>query len=275
MAVVGTVAELVRYPVKSMQGQPVARSPVSSHGLEADRGYAVRDLGTGKVASAKQPRHWRTLLDCHASVEDGLHVRLPDGRTLAHGRHDLDGELSALLGRPVRLVEAAAGELGTYDSDWPAVTGVTLEGEHEFPVALGTEAVTFADLAAIHLMTSTTMARLRALAPDATIGSRRFRPNLVLDTDREAPREAEFLEDAWVGRTLRVGDRVELAVTLRTPRCVMTTVEQPGLEHDLEVLRASAENRHDLGVGTFACAGVYAEVVTPGEVALDDAVTLV
>jgi uncharacterized protein len=271
MGVVGTVAELVRYPVKSMQGQRVERCSVSSRGLQADRVWAVRDLETGKVASAKQPHRWRTLLDCHAGVEDELRIRLPDGRTLGPGSHDLDRELTELLGRDVRLVDADDGELGTYDSQWPAIAGVTIEGDHEFPVAMGTEAATFADLAALHLMTSSTLARLRTLAPGAAIETRRFRPNLVIDTGEEAA----FLEDEWVGRTVRIGDHVEVQVTLRTPRCVMTTVEQPGLDGDLEVLRAAAENRHDLGVGTFACAGVYAEVTTEGPVALGDEITVV
>ncbi len=271
MEVVGTITELVRYPVKSMQGQPVERAAVSARGLEADRAYAVRDLETGKVASAKQPKRWRTLLDCHASVEDDLRIRLPDGRTLTRESHDLDRELTELLGRDVRLVDTDDGELGTYDSQWPAIAGVTIEGDHEFPVAMATEAATFADLAALHLMTSSTMGRLRTLAPDATIEPRRFRPNLVIDTGDEA----EFLEDQWVGRTLRIGEHVEVQITLRTPRCVMTTVEQPGLDRDPEVLRAAANNRHDLGVGTFACAGVYAEVTADGPVALGDVVIVV
>ena len=280
MGVVGTVAELVRYPVKSMQGQPVERASLSARGLEADRVWAVRDLETGKVASAKQPHRWRTLLDCHASVEDDLRIRLPDGRTLTPGSHDLDRELTELLGRDVRLVDANDGELGSYDSEWPRIAGVTIEGDHEFPVAMGTEAATFADLAALHLLTSSTMGQLRTLAPDAAIETRRFRPNLVIDTGDEAA----FLEDEWVGRTLRIGEHVEVQVTLHTPRCVMTTVEQPGtvgagsgraLDRDLEVLRAAAENRHDLGVGTFACAGVYAEVTSDGPVALGDEVSVV
>lgn len=276
MTRIGTVRELVRYPVKSMQGQPVERTPMSRDGVADDRRLAVRDLETGKVASAKQPSRWRALLDCRASLTDeaggAVEVTLPDGRTLVHGRDDLDAELSRLLDREVALVTAAPGELGAYDSDWPRIAGLTLEGAHEFPVALATEAVTFADLAAIHLMTSATLARLRSLRPEATIEPRRFRPNLVVDTGDES----DFLEDAWVGQRLRLGEEVELAVTLRTPRCVMTTVAQPGLEHEPDVLRAAAANRHDVaGAGTFACAGVYAEVAVPGTVALDDPVTLV
>jgi uncharacterized protein len=271
MTVVGTVRELARYPVKSMQGEILTRASVTRDGLDADRRYAVRDLETGKVASAKDPKRWRALLDCHASLDEDLGVRLPDGRELSGRADDLDDALSALLGRRVALVEAASGRLGTYDSEWPHVPGTTMEGSHEFPVAMATEAVTFADLAALHLMTSATLERLGALAPDTTIEPRRFRPNLVVETEPDAG----FVEDEWVERTLRIGDRVELQVTLRTPRCVMTTLSQPGLERDPAVLRAAAENRHEVGgVATFACAGVYAEVVTPGAVQVGDPVRL-
>ena len=55
----GTVARLRRYPVKSMLGEDVAASTVSRHGLAGDRRLAVVSRTTGKVASAKLPRLWR------------------------------------------------------------------------------------------------------------------------------------------------------------------------------------------------------------------------
>jgi hypothetical protein len=55
----------------------------------------------------------------------------------------------------------------------------------------------------------------------------------------------------------------------------MTTVAQPGLGHDPGILRAAATNRHRFhGLGTLACAGAYAEVVTPGLVSTGDEVVL-
>jgi uncharacterized protein len=74
---------------------------------------------------------------------------------------------------------------------------------------------------------------------------------------------------------LRIGDAAGIRLTTRAPRCVMTTVEQPGLPHDPGILRAAATNRqHFRGVGTLACAGAYAEVVTAGPVQVGDTVTL-
>jgi uncharacterized protein len=270
VATVGTVRELVRYPVKSLQGETLPEVAVNHHGLEHDRAYAVRDLATGKVASAKQPNPWAALLDCGARYDRGLCVTLPDGRERSLADGELDAALSGLVGREVAVVGAARDRLGTYESQWPRVPGVSLEGEHEFPVAMATEAVSFVDLAAIHLLTTASLRRLQQLAGSATVDPRRFRPNLVIDTGEQA----DFLEDTWVDRRLRVGE-AELQVTLRTPRCVMPTLAQPGLAHEPAVLRAAATNRHDVGgVGAFACAGVYAEVVTPGAVRLDDPVEL-
>ena len=56
-----------------------------------------------------------------------------------------------------------------------------------------------------------------------------------------------------------------------TMRCVMTTLAQGPMPQDRATLRAiAAHNRVDIGgLGTWACAGAYAKVVTPGEAAVD------
>lgn len=60
------------------------------------------------------------------------------------------------------------------------------------------------------------------------------------------------------------------------PRCVNTTLAQGDLPRDREILRTVArENRQEFaGLGQWACLGVYATVVEPGEVAVGDAVEL-
>ena len=60
------VAELWRYPVKSMQGERVDVSDVADAGFTGDRAYAVIDPASGKVGSAKHPRLWGALLQCKA-----------------------------------------------------------------------------------------------------------------------------------------------------------------------------------------------------------------
>ena len=54
----------------------------------------------------------------------------------------------------------------------------------------------------------------------------------------------------------------------------MTTLQQRDLPKDAAILRTIAQaNQQALGpLGTFACAGAYAEVVTPGVVRVGDPV---
>lgn len=54
---VGTIATLWRYPVKSMRGEELNSAEITTRGLRGDRAYAVIDAETGKVASAKHPKN--------------------------------------------------------------------------------------------------------------------------------------------------------------------------------------------------------------------------
>ncbi|TIW75903.1 MAG: MOSC domain-containing protein, partial [Mesorhizobium sp.] len=51
--------------------------------------------------------------------------------------------------------------------------------------------------APIHLLTTASLARLKALHPEGTPDPRRFRPNIVVDM---APVEGAFPETRWIGR---------------------------------------------------------------------------
>src|SRR5712664_1281771 len=76
---VGTVRALWRYPVKSMLGEELDVLEVSGGGVVGDRAYALRDRETGKVASAKHPRLWPSLLGCRAAFVEATRAgeRLP------------------------------------------------------------------------------------------------------------------------------------------------------------------------------------------------------
>lgn len=273
MAVVGTVASLTRYPVKSLQGELLDAAELRLDGMDGDRRFAFRDLETGRIASAKQPRRWRALLDLFARTDgDRVLVQTPAGDEWSMEQPGLCAFVASLTGRDVEVVEATQGALGSYDSTWPDVEGITLAGSREFSMALSTDAVRFVDVAGLHVVSTATLAQLESVAPGSVADARRFRPNLVLDTGDGL---ASFLEDAWVGRELRIGGSAAIWLRTKAPRCVMTTVEQPGLPHDPGILRAAATNRkHFDGIGTLACAGVYAEVVTAGTVRVGDPVTL-
>jgi len=51
------------------------------------------------------------------------------------------------------------------------------------------------------------------------------------------------VENAWVGQTLAIGDKVRLSVTGPCGRCVMTALAQGDLPKDPEILRTAAGRR--------------------------------
>ena len=64
------VAEMWRFPVKSMRGERVDQADIGEAGFAGDRAYAVLDAETGKIASAKHPRLWGTLLQCARALRE-------------------------------------------------------------------------------------------------------------------------------------------------------------------------------------------------------------
>ena len=128
-------------------------------------------------------------------------------------------------------------------------------------IARGTPGSSFVDYASVHLITTGTVAGIG-------VEALRYRPNILLAADGPA-----YAENAWVGRELRVGT-VRLRVTLPTPRCALPTLEHGALPRAPHALRTpAADNRIEVpGFGMLPCAGVYAEVLTPGPIRLGDRV---
>jgi uncharacterized protein YcbX len=267
--VVATVVALWRYPVKSMMGEQLNAGEVTDRGLLGDRAYALVDRETGKVASAKFPRKWPTLLAHRATYVEppagaeglpAVRITLPDGRIIRSDDPDVDRVLSTDLGREVAL-DRSAPEAPSLEEYWPDMEGL----DHRD--ALTEEAMppgTFFDGAFVHLLTTATLDRLRQLYPEGRFEVRRFRPNVVVaPTDGQAG----FIENEWVGRSLAIGDEVRLRITQPCQRCVMTTIAQDDLPKDLGILRAAARHNN-------VNVGVYATVERPGRVRRGDEVWL-
>ncbi len=60
-----------------MQGEELNTSDIGTKGLLGDRTHALWDVETKRVASAKNPREWLSLLNCHATLEQTPHVDRP------------------------------------------------------------------------------------------------------------------------------------------------------------------------------------------------------
>jgi uncharacterized protein YcbX len=278
--VAGSVRALWRYPVKSMLGEELDFSDVTGRGFVGDRAYALVDAADGKVASAKNPRKWAKLFDCRAEfIPDprGVRITLPDGAVMAADDPDAALALSSILGRKVALETTAA--------DAPVLEELWLEGGPEGRdvtderIAMGSPPGTFFDYAVIHLVTTATLERLAELYPQGRFDPRRFRPNVVVASPEGA---AGFVENAWIGKTVAVGNSVRFSVTDPCPRCVMTTLAQEDLPADAGILRTAARHNSVVGgegrgaEGAYPAAiGVYASVLAGGTVRRGDTVRLI
>lgn len=275
----GTVARLRRYPVKSMLGEDVDGSDVTFGGLARDRRLALVSRRTGKVASAKYPRLWRHLLTLSATAPDdagdAVMITLPDGKTAWSADADIDEILSALLDEPVTLT-ATPPPGASLDRAVPEAVlsaGVTGRVPAEIiEIGAGAPPGTFVDFAPVHLLTTSTLDRLAALSPYGRADPVRYRPNIVIRTQAEG-----FTENEWLERALRFGDELVLRVITRTPRCAVPTLAHGGLPRDTDALRVLARHNRVPPLETLdpePCAGVYAEVLNPGRVRVGDPVCL-
>lgn len=209
-----TVAELWRYPVKSLLGEQLESAAIDHRGVVGDRLYAVTDR-TGKLGSGKSTRRFRRLdglFELSARTgPNGPLVALPDKRELPVGAPELDLFLSARYGDDLRVLRE--------------------------------DGVPHHDAAPLHLVTTASLRWLAERLPGSQVDRRRFRPNVVVEAAG-----AERVEDAWVGRRFSVGEAV-IRVVERTERCVMVTNAQSELDKDPDVLRAVTElNDACLGV---------------------------
>jgi uncharacterized protein len=271
------VTDLFRYPVKSMQGERLRAVDIGPQGVIGDRAYALREAN-GRVMTAKK---WPTLLECAARYEvlprpgalAPLCIILPDGRNLQAHDPDASAVLSTVLGCPVRLEGAqadqhhrAAIDPATVFGDVPVETLKPGYTAAILPDSFALPPGTFFDAASLHILASGTLAHLRTLVgEDAQVDVRRFRPNIVIET--EAGREG-FLEDDWLEGTIEVGERVRIVQLRPTLRCVMTTHRQAELGRDLQILRAAAQHHQ-------AQVGVWASIGTTGHLQVGDPVVLV
>jgi uncharacterized protein YcbX len=269
----GSVAALWRYPVKSMMGEELNSSDVTDRGLLGDRQFAVLDRATGKIGGAKNPRKWGNFFDFRAAYSGSprpgammppVRITLPDGTSVLTGQDDLEQVLSRAFGRDVALPEArpdGSSKGGAAEEYWPDMAGL----DHRDTVTdFDMPAGTFFDIGMVHLLTTATIDRLRALYPQGRFEARRFRPNVVVATPEE---DQGFVENDWVGRTVAIGGNVRLAITEPCPRCVMITLPQGDLPKDSGILRTAAQHN---GVNV----GVYASIVSGGTIRRGDAVFL-
>jgi uncharacterized protein YcbX len=202
---------------------------------------------------------------------------LPDGTTVTSVQKDLNQVLSKALNRDVTLAVTKHGHVtgvqssaptafaGSAEEYWPHdVEGLDYhDAVTDFVLPTGT----FFDTATVLILTTATLVHLGNLDPQGRFEVRRFRPNIVVEPETTEA-EKSFVENAWVGHTLAIGDEVRLSITTPCTRCVRTTLPQGDLPKDSGILRTAVQQNH-------GNVGVYAAVAHGGMIRRGDRIRLV
>jgi len=161
-----SVAEIWRYPVKSMAGERLESCLITDRGLEGDRRWALIDWSPNRAGKWFNIKQHSALMTYRSRLVDGtVEVLAPDGSSVRLDG-DLVGRFEAESSRPLELRDLAGGNF-----DDSQVLVVNLASVEAF-----------------------------ALEAGMPIDHRRFRANFYLDGLE--PDE----ELSWLGRRLRVGD---------------------------------------------------------------------
>jgi uncharacterized protein YcbX len=285
---VGTIKEIWRYPVKSMQGERLSQCRIeTTYGIPGDRGWATWDIPKGQIKNAKRMPE---LLQCSAhSLEEPagaetppVQVQFPNGESIrTDDEPEASKKLAEHLGYPLRFVSRRpADDLEHYrrtdrvealeetvriecgllpDEPLPAFNDVPPE-LFQYVSPLGT----YFDGFEIHALTTASLEECSRLAPESQIDRRRFRPNLLIESPKGS---TGFLEENWNGKELQIGG-VRLRAVRGMMRCAMVTWEQEDLPKDPQIMRTLVrEANHNLGSAM--------SVLTAGGICVGDHVELV
>jgi uncharacterized protein YcbX len=235
----GHISDIFRYPVKSMAGEKLDSAKIGWNGIEGDRRFAFRRLADhGDFPWLTASRLPELLLYKPIGRQDAAgealptHIRAPNGREYGIRDEALQNEIASRHGAIVELMQFRHGIF-----DEGAVSAI----------ALGT----------IRSIT-------REAGHEADV--RRFRPNLVIDTQGAQA----FDEDQWVGKILefeRDGTGAAISVTMRDKRCVMINFDPDTAEADAEMMKTVIRRNDNY-------AGVYGTVIRTGELHVGQVVIL-
>jgi uncharacterized protein YcbX len=241
--VVGTVAEIWRYPISSIGGEKLSATSLNAAGSHGDREWCLVDAATGLAAAPEKEPRWRPALFLNARLEASMpEIGLPDGHWLFVDDEKLKTKLFEHFSFDVDIRPTAKCQ--------SRPLGKVVAENRYTP-------------SPVHLLTTGSLDQVAKLMSTSEVRSRRFRPTILLSTETTE----QFMESSWLGHAIRIGGATLWAVD-ETKRCGMTLVAQPGIVEEPDVLRAIVrKNRRNLGI--------YCDVIESGNVSTGDEAHLV
>jgi uncharacterized protein YcbX len=261
MSAVGKVESLWRYPVKSMRGEEIDELFAGYAGVYGDRLFAFKSSAGPEGFPFFTGRDQRQMVRYRARFRDPAKAARPvnwsEAQKLSPNLNPVSADASELM------IDVETPDGKTLAIDDPALINnlrVNIDGKHELTLLRSDKAITDClPLSIFAVQTAKKLGEETGLAVD----KRRFRANVYVDLT-----EAEgFAEDKFVGRSLRIGSKVTVAVLARDARCMMVTLDPDTAEKTPAILKAVAQAHEGM-------AGVYGAVLAEGMIRKGDSVEL-
>ena len=246
-----TISAINLAPVKSLGLLTTDRASITSRGIEGDRRFVLLD-SAGRVVTQRQLGRLTLVTAEFSESDNSLKMRFPDGR-LIEGRPEPGESTATLLWGRVLEGNLVSGPWAAALSEFCGVELLLFESNRvgvsfdEYPVSIISQA-------SIDYLTGLT-------GGEKSFEAERFRPTLLLEGCN--PHE----EDTWLGKGIRIGERLRLRLVARDPRCAITTLDPSTGERDFDTLRLILSYRPSVRAAYF---GVYGIVESPGTVAVGD-----
>src|SRR5213082_2027641 len=261
MGLIGKVESLWRYPVKSMRGEEFNEMFAGYAGVYGDRLFAFTSSASPEGFPFFTGREQRQMLRYQPRFLNPEKATRPINQMEADS---LPPGVTPLYANPDDLmvdVETPAGK--TVAIDDPALIEMLrkeIDDKHQLTLLRSARALT--DCRPLSIFAVQT-ARKLGDETGVAVDKRRFRANVYVDlTNADG-----FAEDEFVGKSLRIGSKVTVAVLQRDARCMMITLDPDTAEKTPAVLKAVAQAHEGM-------AGVYGAVLVEGTIRKGDPVEL-
>lgn len=261
MSIVGKVDSLWRYPVKSMRGEEMDEMFAGYAGVYGDRLFAFESSASHKGFPFFTGREQRQIVRYRPRFRSPEKAARPINQVEAETLSPMVNPVSASPADLMIDVETPDGK--TFAIDDPALIENLRKGiddKHKLTLLRSDRAIT--DCRPLSIFAVQTAKKLGD-ETGVAVDKRRFRANVYLDLKSSEG----FVEDQFVGKTLRIGSKVVVSVLARDGRCMMITLDPDTAEKTPAILKAVAQSHEGM-------AGVYGAVLVEGMIRKGDSVEL-
>jgi len=258
---VGKVESLWRYPVKSMRGEELDEMFAGYAGVYGDRLFAFASSANEAGFPFFTGRDQRQMIHYRARFRNpekaARPVNLSEAEKLGSGVNPISADVSELM------IDVETPDGKTFPIDDPALIDnlrAGIDGKHKLTLLRSDKAMT--DCRPLSIFAVQTAKKLGE-ETGVPVDKRRFRANVYVDlTNADG-----FAEDQFVGKSLRIGPKVVVAVLQRDARCMMIVLDPDTAEKTPAILKAVAQGHEGM-------AGVYGAVLVEGTIRKGDPVEL-